>query len=61
MKQSVISLSSIINTDWNLIYTYAQSKYKISVYIKEDLEVINAPDFQTGISLTIPISKNNKK
>lgn len=44
-------------TDWNVIYTYGHNKYKISIYFKEDLDVNNAPDFQTGISLTLPISK----
>lgn len=44
-------------TDWNFIYTYGHNKYKISIYVKEDFEVNNAPDFQTGISLTLPIFK----
>ncbi len=44
-------------TDWNIIYTYGHKKYKVSLYLKEDLEVHNAPDFQTGISLKVPINK----
>ncbi|GAA4236303.1 hypothetical protein GCM10022291_20330 [Postechiella marina] len=47
-------------TDWNVIYTYAHNKYKVSIYFKEDLKVTNAPDFQTGISLMFPISKKIK-
>ncbi|TBN00856.1 hypothetical protein EYD45_13600 [Hyunsoonleella flava] len=41
--------------DWNFIYTYGRRNYKLSLFIKQDLEVNNAPDFQTGISLAIPI------
>lgn len=44
-------------TYWTLLYTYAQPKYSITLYFKEDLDVNNAPDIQTGISLNIPISK----
>ncbi|WP_396601965.1 hypothetical protein [Algibacter sp. R77976] len=44
-------------SSWNFIYTYGTPKYKLTFFIKEDLEVNNAPDFQTGISLKIPISK----
>ncbi len=40
--------------DWNFIYTYGRPNYKISLFFKEDLEVNNAPDFQTGITLEIP-------
>lgn len=42
-------------SSWNFVYTYANPKYKISLFIKEDLEVNNAPDFQTGIGIEIPI------
>ncbi|MEP1487017.1 MAG: hypothetical protein ABJL44_09150 [Algibacter sp.] len=44
-------------TDWDFIYTYGRPKYKVSIYLKEDFRVNNAPDFQTGVSLTLPISK----
>lgn len=43
-------------TAWNFIYTYGTPKYKLSLYLKEDLLVHNAPDVQTGISVKIPIS-----
>lgn len=42
---------------WNFIYTYGTPKYKLTLFVKEDLKVNNAPDFQTGVSLKIPISK----
>lgn len=42
--------------DWNLVYTYGRPNYKLSLFIKQDLEVNNAPDFQTGINLVIPVS-----
>ncbi|XMO87391.1 hypothetical protein AAFN75_03730 [Algibacter sp. AS12] len=42
---------------WNFIYTYGTPKYKLSLFVKEDLRVNNAPDFQTGISLKVPIAK----
>tara|TARA_R110002049_G_scaffold71370_1_gene183898 strand:+ start:63296 stop:64513 length:1218 start_codon:yes stop_codon:yes gene_type:complete len=42
---------------WSFIYTYGRPNYKLSLYIKEDFLVNNAPDFQTGISLKLPISK----
>ncbi|WJJ96306.1 hypothetical protein [Algibacter luteus] len=44
-------------SSWNFIYTYGTPKYMLTLFIKEDLEVNNAPDFQTGISLKIPIAK----
>jgi hypothetical protein len=44
-------------SDWTFIYTYGRPNYKLSLYFKEDFLVNNAPDFQTGISLKIPISK----
>lgn len=43
--------------DWNFIYTYGRPNYKLSLFIKQDLEVNNVPDFQTGITLAFPISK----
>ena len=42
---------------WTFIYTYGRPSYKISLYLKEDFRVNNAPDFQTGISLKIPVFK----
>lgn len=44
-------------SDWSLIYTYGNPNYKVSLFLKQDLLVNNAPDFQTGINLQIPISK----
>ena len=44
-------------SNWSFIYTYGHPKYKISIYLKEDLLVNNAPDIQTGIGITFPISK----
>lgn len=42
---------------WSFIYTYGRPNYKISLYFKEDFRVNNAADFQTGISLKIPLFK----
>ncbi len=39
---------------WNLIFSYSK-KYSFSLYIKEDFNVNNAPDVQTGLNLQIPI------
>lgn len=44
-------------TIWTAFYTYARKNYSLSLYLKEDLKVNNAPDVQTGISLRIPIAK----
>ena len=44
-------------SDWSLIYTYGKPNYKLSLFLKQDLLVNNAPDFQTGINLSIPINK----
>ncbi|MGB0891035.1 MAG: hypothetical protein ACPGUU_01695 [Flavobacteriaceae bacterium] len=43
-------------TAWTFLYSYGTPKYKLSLFLKEDLLVHNAPDVQTGISLKIPIS-----
>ena len=43
--------------NWSFIYTYGHPKYKFSLYFKEDFVVNNAPDFQTGVSLKIPVFK----
>lgn len=44
-------------SDWTFIYTYGHPKFKLSLYFKEDFSVNNAPDFQTGLSVQIPILK----
>lgn len=44
-------------SNWTFLYTYGTPKYKLTLYLKEDLLVNNAPDLQTGISLKIPLSK----
>ncbi len=44
-------------SNWSFIYTYGRPKYKIAMYFKEDFLVNNAPDIQTGISLSFPILK----
>ena len=44
-------------TNWSFIYTYGRSNYKLAIYLKEDLLINNAPDFQTGISVTVPFFK----
>lgn len=44
-------------SNWTFIYTYGHPKYKISLYLKEDLRVNNAPDIQAGIGLTMPFRK----
>lgn len=42
-------------TAWSFVYTYGTPNYKLSLYLKEDFKVNNAPDAQTGISVQIPI------
>ncbi len=44
-------------SNWSFVYTYGHSNFKLSLYFKEDFLVNNAPDFQTGVSLKIPLSK----
>ncbi|MDD7888182.1 hypothetical protein [Flavivirga sp. 57AJ16] len=44
-------------SNWSFVYTYGHSNYKLSLYFKEDFLINNAPDFQTGISLKIPVFK----
>jgi len=41
---------------WTFLYTYGRPNYKLTLYLKEDFQVNNAPDAQTGISIQIPIS-----
>jgi hypothetical protein len=42
---------------WILIYTYGRPNLTLSLYFKEDFRVNNAADFQTGISLKVPVFK----
>lgn len=41
-------------SDWSIIYTYGRPNCKLSLFLKQDMLVNNAPDFQTGIALQIP-------
>ncbi|WP_144895606.1 hypothetical protein [Lutibacter sp. Hel_I_33_5] len=43
---------------WTFLYTYGRENFTLSLFLKEDLFLNNAPDGQTGISLKIPIFKN---
>jgi hypothetical protein len=42
-------------SSWNFVYTYGRKNYQISVYLKEDLRLNNAPDIQTGVSIKVPL------
>ncbi|MFK5880450.1 MAG: hypothetical protein QM478_13255 [Flavobacteriaceae bacterium] len=42
-------------SNWTFVYGYATPKFKIYGYIKEDLDVNNAPDLQTSIGVQFPI------
>lgn len=42
-------------SNWTFIYAYATPKFKIYGYLKEDLDVNNAPDLQTSIGVQFPI------
>lgn len=42
---------------WTLIYTYGRPNLILSLYFKEDFRVNNAADFQTGVSLKVPVFK----
>lgn len=42
---------------WTVIYTYGRPNLTLSLYFKEDFRVNNAADFQTGISLKVPVFK----
>ncbi|GAA4280276.1 hypothetical protein [Gaetbulibacter aestuarii] len=44
-------------SNWSFIYTYGTPKLQLSLYIKEDFVVNNAPDLQTGIGLKVPVFK----
>jgi len=41
---------------WTFLYSYGKPNMKLTLYLKEDLLVNNAPDVQTGISIQFPIS-----
>jgi hypothetical protein len=43
--------------NWNFIYTYGTPKFLLSLFVKEDFLVNNAPDFQTGVQLKVPVFK----
>ncbi len=42
---------------YTFFYTYQRKNFSLSLYLKEDLKVNNAPDLQTGISIRIPLKK----
>lgn len=44
-------------SNWSFIYTYGRSNFKMALYFKEDFLVNNAPDFQTGFNLQVPVFK----
>ncbi len=41
---------------WSLIYSFTKS-VEFSIYIQQDMLVNNAPDFQTGVQLAIPLNR----
>ena len=42
-------------SNWSFIYTYGRPNMQLSLYLKEDFSVNNAPDIQTGLCLKMPI------
>jgi hypothetical protein len=42
---------------WNFICTYSTKRFSYFVYFREDLNLDNAPDFQTGIGFKMSIKK----
>ena len=42
-------------TNWNFTYTYGMPDMQLAFYVKEDFLVNNAPDFQTGFNIKIPV------
>lgn len=40
---------------YTFFYSYQRKDFSISLYVKEDLKVNNAPDLQTGVSIRIPL------
>ncbi|WP_299117516.1 hypothetical protein [uncultured Winogradskyella sp.] len=45
-------------SNWSLIYTYGRKDFKLSMYLKQDFSVNNAPDIQTGINVSVPITRS---
>lgn len=43
---------------WSFICTYSTRRFSYFVYFREDLNLDNAPDFQTGIGLKMSIKKD---
>lgn len=43
---------------WSFICTYSTKRFSYFVYFREDLNLDNAPDFQTGIGLKMSIKKS---
>lgn len=41
--------------NWSLYLSLAKKKYALSVYLREDFKVNNAPDMQTGIQISFPV------
>lgn len=41
-------------SNWSFTYSYGKPNFQLSLYLKEDFLVNNAPDFQTGALLKIP-------
>ncbi|MCL5130115.1 hypothetical protein [Algibacter sp. L4_22] len=41
--------------NWNFTYTYGRPNLQLAFYAKEDFIVNNAPDFQTGFNIKIPV------
>ncbi|WP_124980968.1 hypothetical protein [Nonlabens xiamenensis] len=44
-------------TGWSLIYSHQREVWGISVYLREDLDVHNAPDVETGIQLNFLLDR----
>ncbi|OIV41253.1 hypothetical protein [Flavobacterium johnsoniae] len=43
---------------WSFICTYSTKRFSYFVYLREDLNLDNAPDLQTGIGVKMSIKKN---
>ncbi|MEZ4775135.1 MAG: hypothetical protein R3D00_18270 [Bacteroidia bacterium] len=48
------------NENWSLYLNLARKRYSLSVYFREDFKVNNAPDLQTGIQVSFPVSSASK-
>ncbi|MDX2246015.1 MAG: hypothetical protein SF052_04515 [Bacteroidia bacterium] len=46
--------------NWSLYFTVEKKRYNFSVYIREDFKVNNAPDMQTGIQFSLPLSSASR-